>query len=143
MAVLYGAAAANAFSVNPPVKSSPAEHGGRVRSLTDTVTYATQTTSDTIVIGGGYLPVGARVLEVLMTTSVTTGSATLALGISGSTAKYKAAGAITTANVPQVFGVAAALNTTLTSAEQLFLTIAGASLPASGTLVVTVLYVVD
>jgi hypothetical protein len=143
MAVLYGAAAANAFSVAPPVKSSPGEHGGLVRSLTDTVTYATQTTSDTIVIGGGYLPIGARVLEVLMTTSVTTGSATLALGITGTVAKYKAAGAVTTANVPQVFGPAAALNVPLTAQEQLFLTIAGASLPASGTLVVTVLYVVD
>lgn len=143
MAVLYGAAAANAFSVNPPVKSSPGEHGGMVRSLTDTVTYATQTTSDTIVIGGGYLPVGARVLEVLMTTSVTTGSATLALGITGTVAKYKAAAAVTTANVPQIYGVAAALNVPLTTQEQLFLTIAGASLPASGTLVVSVKYVVD
>lgn len=143
MATLYAAAAAQAFNSNPPVKNSPGAHGGLVRSLTDTVTYAAQTTSDTIVIGGGLLPVGARVLEVLMTTSVTTGSATLALGITGTPAKYKAAGAVTTANVPQVFGPAAALDVPLTAAEQLFLTIAGASLPASGTLVVTVLYVVN
>ncbi len=143
MAVLYAENAGNVFNTNPPVKSSPSGHGGVVRSLTDTVTYATQTTSDTIVIGGGYLPVGARVLLVEMTTSVTTGSATLALGITGTVAKYKAAGAITTANVPQVFGPAAALDVPLTAQEQLFLTIAGVSLPASGTLVVTVYYVVD
>lgn len=143
MAVLYGAAAANAFNVSPPVKNSPAEHGGTIRSLTDTVTYATQTTSDTIVIGGGELPVGARVLEVVMTTSVSTGSATLALGITGSVAKYKAAGAVTTINVPQIFGVTAGLNVPLTAPERLFLTIAGASLPASGTLVVSVKYVVE
>jgi len=143
MAVLYGAAAANVFNTNPPTKASPGEHGGTIRSLTDTVTYATQTTSDTIVIGGGLLPIGARVLEVVMTTSVTTGSATLALGITGNTGKYKAAGAVTTANVPQTFGPAAALNVPLTAPEQLFLTIAGASLPASGTLVVSVKYVVE
>ena len=143
MAVLYGAAAANVFNTNPQTKASPGEHGGTIRSLTDTVTYATQTTSDTIVIGGGYLPVGARVLEVIMTTSVSTSTATLALGISGSTSKYKSAGAITTTNVPQIYGVAAALNVPLTAPEQLFLTIGTASLPASGTLVVTVKYVVD
>lgn len=143
MAILYGANAGAVFNTSPLTKSPPSGHGGVVRSLTDTVTYATQTTSDTIVVGGGLLPVGARVLLVEMTTSVTTGSATLALGITGTVAKYKAAGAVTTANVPQVFGVAAALDAPLTAAEQLFLTIAGASLPASGTLVVTVYYVVD
>lgn len=143
MAVLYAANATNAFNTNPPVKSPPSAHGGRVRVLSDTVTYATQTTSDTIIVGGGRLPVGARVLFVKMTTSVTTGSATLSLGITGTTAKYKSLAAITTADVPQTFGPAAALNVPLTAEEQLFLTIGGASLPGSGTLVVAVYYVVD
>lgn len=143
MAVLYAARATDVFNTSPLVKSGPSGHGGKVRTLTDTVTYATQTTSDTIVVGGGRLPVGARVLAVLMTTSVTTGSATLSLGITGTTAKYKALAAVTTANVPQVFGPAAALDVALTAEEQLFLTIGGASLPGSGTLVVSVLYAVD
>lgn len=143
MAVLYGASAANVFNTNPPVKVSPARHGGRVRVISDVVTYATQTTSDTIVIGGGHLPIGAQVLYVLMTTSVTTGSATLALGITGTVAKYKAAGAITTVDVPQIFGLSAAQLTPITTEEQLFLTIAGASLPASGTLTVQVFYALD
>ena len=52
---------------------------------------------------------GARVLYGLMTTSASTGSATVSVGISGSTAKYKALAAYTTADVPLVFGVTAGL----------------------------------
>ena len=143
MAVLYAASATQVFNTNPPTKVSPARHGGKVRVLSDVVTYATQTTSDTIVVGGGRLPIGAQVLYVLMTTDTTTGSATLALGITGTVAKYKAAGAITTTNVPQIFCPAAAQLTAITTEEQLFLTIAGASLPGSGTLTVQVFYSLD
>lgn len=142
MAVLYATNATNAFNTNPPVKGGPETGGGSVRVLRDTVTYATQTTSDTIVLGGKKLPIGATVLYVTMQTTVTTGSATLALGITGTVAKYKAAGAVTTVDVPQIYGVTAGTVATTTE-EQLFLTIGGASLPGSGTLIVNVFYVVD
>src|SRR5438034_3377617 len=54
---------------------------GNVRCFAETVTYATQTTSDTIEVG--LLPKGAVFLFGLITTSVSTGSATLAIGITG------------------------------------------------------------
>ena len=97
----------------------------------------------TLVFGGGYLPVGARVLYGTLTTSASTGSATVSIGITGTTAKYKALAAYTTADVPLVFGVTAGLNVALTAQEQIIATTGGAALPASGTLTLSLFYVVD
>lgn len=143
MATFYAANATNVFNTTPLVKAHPGAHGGVVRCLTDTLTYASQASGSTLVFGGGYLPVGARVLYGTLTTSASTGSATVSVGIAGSTAKYKALAAYTTADVPLVFGVAAGLDTALTAAEQIIVTTGGASLPASGTLTVSLFYVVD
>lgn len=143
MATFYASKATDVFNTSPVVKSPPSGHGGVVRCLTDTLTYASQASGSTLVFGGGKLPVGARVLFGTLTTSVSTGSATLAVGISGSTAKYKAAAAYTTANVPLVIGVAAGLDTALTAEEQIIVTTAADALPASGTLTLSIFYVVD
>lgn len=114
-------------------------HGARMKRLRGTFTYNTQTTSDTLVIG--VLPAGATFAGGNITTSASTGSATLAVGISGTAAKYKAAAAVTTADVPQPFGLAARMaDSPLSADETLIVTIAGASLPASGTLVIDVYY---
>ena len=114
-------------------------HGGRLKRLRGTFTYNTQTTSDTLAIG--VLPAGATPAFIHITTSVSTGSATLAIGISGTAAKYKAAGAVTTVDVPQPFGLAARLaDSPLSADELLIVTIAGASLPGSGTLVIDFYY---
>ncbi len=142
MATFYGTKATDVFNTNPPVKASPASHGGRVRVLNDEITYASQASGSTLVMGGGYIPKGARVLYGTLTTTVSTGSATVSVGISGSTAKYKALAAYTTADVPLVFGVTAGLTET-TADEQIIITTGGASLPASGTLVLNLFYVVD
>ena len=143
MAVFYAANATNAFNTNPPVKGGPEVGGGRVRAMTDTVTYAAQTTSDTIVLFGKKLPVGAVVLGGEVVTSATTGTSTIAIGITGSTTKYLAATAYTTANIPVKFGSAAGVLATTTAEEQLFITIGTGNLPASGTLDVILYYVVD
>lgn len=114
-------------------------HGARMKRLRGTFTYASQTTSDTLVIG--VLPAGATFAGMNITTSVSTGSATLAVGISDTPAKYKAAAAVTTADIPQQFGLAARMaDGPLSADETLIVTIAGASLPASGTLVIDVYY---
>lgn len=142
MATFYATSATDVFNTNPPVKASPETHGGRVRVLSDTLTYASQASGSTLVFGGGYLPKGARVLYGVLTTSASTGSATVSVGIAGSTAKYKALAAYTTADVPLIFGVTAGLTNT-TADEQIIVTTGGAALPASGTLVVSLFYVVD
>lgn len=143
MTTYYGDKATDVFNTNPPVKVSPAAHGGRVRIVSDTITYDSQASGSDFVIGGGRLPIGAQVLGGYIVTSASTGSATLAVGISGSTGKYKAAGAVTTANAPQWFGVAAGLLTPVTTEEQLLVTVAADALPASGTLHVVLLYALD
>lgn len=143
MAVLYAANATAAFNTNPPTKNGPEVGGGRLRVMTDTITYAAQTTSDTIVLFGKKLPVGATVLGGQITTSVTTGTSTVALGITGSTTKYTAATAYTAVNIPTNFGSAAGVGSVTTAEEQLFFTIGTGSLPASGTMDVVLFYVVD
>lgn len=130
---------ANQTTVPVGYKPAATVYGARLKRLRGLFTYATQTTSDTLVIGN--LPTGATIAFGSITTSVSTGSATLAVGITGTTGKYKAAGAVTTTDQPQLFGLASAVGSApLAAEEQVFVTIGTASLPASGTLVVDLYY---
>jgi len=124
------------------VTPDPGFVDGTVRSFVEEVTLATQTTSDTINIAR--LPKGAVVLYGVMTASATLGgTATVAIGIAGATGKYRAAATFTTANTPTFFGVAAGLSVANASEEEVFITIAAASLPGSGSLKVTIFYTFD
>lgn len=106
---------------------------GHVRVHRATIALASQTTSDTIVIG---LPnIGDSFLYGVITTDTSLGSSTVAIGVTGTTAKYKAAATFTATDTPTVFGKASAL-TKLTAAETIFITIGAATFPSSGTLVV-------
>ena len=88
------------------------------------------------------LPRGARVIALYMNASATMGaSATIAIGTPGADAKYRAAATYTTANTPSFFALNAATATPLTTEEQIIMTVAVASLPASGRLVIGFLYV--
>lgn len=130
---------ANATTVPTGYKPAASVFGGRLKRLRGSFTYATQTTSDTLVLGN--LPTGASFAFGTVTTSASTGSATLAIGISGSTGKYAAAAAYTTANQPVTFGTAATVSASpLSAEEQVFVTIGTASLPGSGTLIVDLYY---
>lgn len=114
----------------------------RLKRLRATFTLATQTTSDTLVIGS--LPAGATFAYGVYNGSATLGgTATLAIGITGATGKYCAATAFTAANAPVLFGTVAqmaAADPALAADEQVFATIAGASLPASGTICIDLYY---
>lgn len=122
----------------------PKTRGGRVRVATATLTYASQAAGTQAFDAPLTLPIGATVVGGVISTSVTTGSATVALGITGSTAKYKAAAAVTaTASAEIAIPHAAVLAAGLTTAENVFPTTASAALPASGTLKVVLYYVVD
>lgn len=130
---------ANQTAIPAGLKPSASVYGARLRRIRATFTYATQTTSDTLVVG--VLPTGATVFQVALNTSVSTSTATLALGITGTTGKYRAAAAVTTTDAPQVAMLAArAADSPLTAEETVFLTIGTASLPSSGTLVVDIIY---
>lgn len=124
-------------------KLNPVAKAGRVRTASATLTYASQgagaQTFDTALT----LPIGAQVVGGTISTSVTTGSATVALGITGSTAKYKAAAAVTATTAATLAIPHAGLLEALTAEEDVFVTTASANLPASGELHVILHYVVD
>ena len=122
------------------VKPNATVYGARLKRLRATITLASQTTSDTILIGN--LPAGATFAYGVLNASATLGTTTVAIGITGTTGKYRAAATFTTADTPTLFGTnaTAALATPLAAEEQVIATLAVASLPASGTLVVDLFY---
>lgn len=137
MAVLYGTYTAP-VGTTPRGNVSGAHQGARVRVYRETITLATQTTSDQIIIADN-VPVGSTFLYGILTTTVTLGTSTVAIGITGTTGKYRAAATFTAVDTPTLFGVTAG-QAPLTAAETVFITIATASLPASGTLTTALFY---
>lgn len=123
---------------------NPSAKGGRVRVASGTLTYDTQAADSYSFDNALKLPVGATVVGGLISTSVTTDTATVALGIAGSTAKYKAAAAVTgTASAFLAVPHAAVLAAPLTVETEVIVTTAVAALPAAGSLKVVLFYVVD
>lgn len=135
--------AGTANQTTAPVGYKPAATvvGARLKRMRGVFTLATQTTSDTLVIGN--LPTGATFAYGVSVATATLGaSATIAIGTTGSTGKYRAAAVHTAVETPALFGITAAASTAtpLAAEETVFITIAVASLPGSGTLVVDIYY---
>lgn len=134
MTVFYSSELAS-ITATPVVKAASAGYGARLIRFRGTVTYASQTTSDTIVVA--IVPAGYAFAFGILTTDTSSGSTTISIGITGTVAKYKALAAFTTTDTPTFFGKASAVSgATLTADETIFLTLAAATAPASGTLVV-------
>lgn len=108
-------------------------YGGKEYAYVTSITYASQASGSTI--NGPIVPKGRLVKSYELITSVTTGSATLAVGITGTAAKYIAAAAITAAG-NSVEGNLAISDppAPLTTDEQGIVTVGGAALPSSGVL---------
>lgn len=120
-------------------------HGSLVnakeRVTTEVITFAAQASGSTFPVAR--LPVGAKFKHVELNLDTSSGSATLAFGIAGSAAKYAAAAALTSTNTPTFRGLAtAADDDPLAAEETVIMTTGGASLPASGSLVVTTRFTV-
>ena len=107
----------------------------RPRVQTEVITMAAQATSNTIPVATA--DTGWSFLFGIISTTATLASATIAIGITGSTAKYKAAAVFTATDTPTFFGKAAVIGVKLTAPETLIITIAAAALPVAGTLVVS------
>lgn len=122
------------------VRPAASVYMARIKRMRATVTLASQTTSDTIVVGN--LPPGATFMYGVLNASATLGSSTVAIGTSGSTGKYRAAATFTAADTPTLFGTNAtvAAAAPLAAEEQVIITIAAANLPSSGTLAVDLFY---
>jgi hypothetical protein len=138
MTVFYAPEIAKLISGSGTVGTpAPGFTDGTLRSQTAVVTLNSQATTDTIVVG--YLPKGSIFLYGILNNSATLGSATVAIGITGTTGKYRAA-AVKTSTTPEVIGVGGNHGVALSSAETVFITIGTAALPSSGTLSVTLVY---
>ena len=125
-----------------PALIPPSLLGGRVRIAMAEFTCATdaQGTYTAPIV----LPKGCRVVCGFINASATMGgTATLAIGITGATGKYRAAATYTTADTFTLLGLSAFVAEELTADEQILLTVAAAALPASGKLVIGFLYAID
>lgn len=122
------------FGSLPVVKPSAPQYAGDVFIYQATISLASQATTDTIVLA--YVPSGNSFLYGLLSTDTSLATSTIAIGITGTTGKYRAAAVFTTTNTPTLTGlVANYANAPLAAPETQFITIAVAALPASGILV--------
>lgn len=111
--------------------------GGRVKRFRASYTLASQATTDLLQLFN--LPAGATLAYAIITSSVSLGSSTIALGTAATAGKYRAAATFTAVDTPTLVGTAAtvgAADPALTAEETVIATIGAAALPASGTLVI-------
>lgn len=135
MTVFYSTELAS-YTSTPVVKAADAGYNARLFRFRATIALASQTTSDTIVIA--VVPAGLAFAFGVHTTDTSLGSSTVAIGITGTTGKYRTAAVFTATNTPTMFGNAAACDDAALTADQtIFITIAAATMPSSG------IYVVD
>lgn len=129
----------------PAAQLDGALQGGNIRVYREIINLggagAPYTTADTIVVA--YPGAGETFLKGVVTSSVTLGTSTIAIGTSASSGKYRAAATFTAPDTPTLFGVAAnqlgvggAQAAKLLAPEEIIITIGVASLPSSGTLIV-------
>jgi hypothetical protein len=132
MTVFYSAELAGIASL-PVVKPSASAYAARLRRYRAAITLAAQATTDTIFVA--FLPSGDDFAFGMMYTSVSLATSTVAIGIVGTTGKYRVAATFTTVDTPTTFGTTAQnIAPGLTAEDQVFITIAVAALPGAGSL---------
>lgn len=133
MAQTYASEVAG-LGTTPTTNSNGAVQGGRVRRFRATITLASQADGDTVVLA--QVPAGYAFAYGILNASATLGSSTIAVGVAGTAAKYRAA-AVFTAAAPTLFGLSTAVDDApLAAGETVILTNTTAALPSSGTLIV-------
>lgn len=109
----------------------PHAYGATLDRMRATVPYDGQASGDTIVLGE--LPAGAVFAFGVMNATATAGaSATVAVGVAGDAAKFRAAATFTTADAPALFGKCApAAADPVEGSQRVIATIGTAALPNS------------
>lgn len=124
----------------PVVRASAPGYGARRRRYRATINLAAQTTADNILLA--VIPAGSTWEVGTIASSVSLGTSVVAIGTSkvhASNGQLRAAAVFTAVNVPTPFGQTAALaSAALAGDTSVYLTIATADLPASGTLVIDI-----
>jgi len=138
MATTYSNEATLYLNTTPSVKADGNAVGGRLRRYRSTIDLASQAAGDIIL---NEIPVGSVFAYGVLTSTVSLGSTTLAVGITGTTGKHRTAAVFTAANTPTLFGNEAAVGeTALTAVETVRATTAVANLPSSGQLIIDLYY---
>lgn len=143
-----GTAAAGPDSL-PVIKAAAPEYAGTVKIFQATINLATVnggaavTTTDDIAIAD--VPAGYKFLYGIISSSVTLGSTTVAIGTGPVRGAYRAAAVFTAVDTPTLFGVAitGGASATLTATTRIFLTPAAANMPTSGTVNVQLFFALD
>ena len=133
MANTFSTEATSYLNTVPPVMVDAALAGGNLRRYRATVVMAAQASGDTITLFK--VRRGIAFAFGIITASATLGAtATIAIGIAGTTGKYRAAAIHTAVDTPTFFGIQSAVGAaaTLTTDETIIITIAAAALPGAG-----------
>lgn len=137
MALLYSIELTGSAST-PRTIPNGAFVNGRIRRSRATLTLASQTTSDYVLLANQRT--GDAFAFGIITASATLGSSVIAVGTNSthaSNGQYRAAATFTAVDTPTLFGLASAVSGTQVSAPTpIYMTIATATLPSSGTLVI-------
>lgn len=118
---------------------------GKLRCLQATFNLALSAQANGDVLTIGQLPANARIKSIKMTSSVSLATSTVAIGVAGTAAKYRAAAVFTTVDVSTIVGPGAVAKGAAANsvAETLIATVSTAALPGAGTLIFEVEYVTD
>jgi len=139
MATTYATDVAG-LGTTPPTKVSGAVQGGRLRRFRAVFTMAAQAAADNIVLAA--IPAGYTFAFGVITSTATMGAtATVAIGVAGNTGKYRTAATYTAVETPTLFGKTPAMDDVpLAAAETVLATIAAASLPGAGVVVIDLFF---
>lgn len=147
MPVFYSAETAGLDQL-PVIKASGPAYAGSLKVFQSTITLPNPAigTADQIVLAD--VPAGYKFVYGVLTSSVSLGTAVVAIGTNqthGSNGQYRAAATFTAVDTPTLFGVTAtgSAAATLTATTRIWLTIATAALPTSGTVTVQLYYALD
>ncbi len=114
-------------TATPADRLTPGEFDGRVKVIIDSYAAAGLVLGSTINVGG-LLPIGAKVLEIVLTCDALGGSVTLAVGDSTTAARYISATAMNTGNkVTRINAIDGRSYTVTTTTRQVVITTAGAA----------------
>jgi len=126
----------------PVVKPSATNgHQARVRVSRGTYIMGAPAVGVADILQIAILPAGALFMQGNITSGVSLGTTTLAIGIAGTPAKYRAAAVFTAVDVPTPFGAAATIGnqTPLAGDERIIGTLGVGGLPATGQTLVIIM----
>lgn len=128
-------------TTTPASKAEGYKYEGRPRNYRATVTLAAQADGDTIVIAKP--PAGAVFSHGIITTDTTLATATISIGTTDDPDGMRVDAVLTDVNTPEVFGTIPGIDTEglLDGQTEVKITIDTAALPASGTMVVDLVFI--